>query len=44
MIGKSRNVVLIFKKGSKGDKSNYRPVRLTSLVGKLLESIIRDQV
>ena len=37
-------VVLIFKKSSKGDKNNYRPISVTSIVGKLLESIIRDQV
>ena len=43
---KSANVVVIFKKGSKNDKNNYRPVSLTSIVGircwRLL--IIRDQV
>ena len=27
-----------------GDNNNYRPVSLISIVGKLLESIIRDQV
>ena len=37
-------MVPIFKKESKGDKNNYRSVSLTSIVGKLLESIIRDQV
>ena len=37
---KRANVVPIFKKGSKGDKNNY----ITSIVVKLLESIIRDQV
>ena len=41
---KSANVVLIFKKGSICDKNNYKLVSLTSIVGKLLESIIRDQV
>ena len=41
---KSANVVPIIKKGSKGDKNNYRPVSLISIVCKLLESIIRDQV
>ena len=41
---KSVNVVPIFKKGSNGDKNNYRPVSLTSIAGKLLESIIRDHV
>ena len=41
---KSANVVPIFKRGSKGDKNNYRPVSLTMIVDKLLESIIREQV
>ena len=41
---KSENVVPIFKMSSKGDTNNNRPVSLTSVVGKLLESIIRDQV
>ena len=41
---KSANVVPILKKGSKSDKNNYRPVSLTSMVGKLLESVIRDQM
>ena len=41
---KSTNVVPIFKKDSKGDKNNYRPVSLTSIVGKLLESIIKNHV
>ena len=27
-----------------GDKNKHRPVSLTSIVGKLLKSIIRDQV
>ena len=34
---KSSNVVPIFKKGSKGDKNNYRPLSLTSIIGKMLE-------
>ena len=38
------NVVPIFTKGSKDDKNNYRLVSLTSIVGKLLESIIREQI
>jgi hypothetical protein len=34
----------IFKKGDKFDAANYRPVSLTSLVVKAMESIIYDQV
>ncbi len=32
----------IYKKGSRNDAGNYRPVSLTAVVGKLLESVIRD--
>jgi hypothetical protein len=38
------NVTPIYKKGSKADPSNYRPVSLTSICCKLLESIIRDNM
>ena len=38
------NVTPIFKKGKKNDPANYRPVSLTSVVCKLLESIIRDKM
>ena len=31
------HVVPLFKKGSKSKPSNYRPVSLTSVVGKLME-------
>ena len=43
---KSANVAAKKKKKNvlKGDKNNYRPVSLTSIVVKLLESIIRDQL
>ena len=37
-------VVAIHKKGSKTDASNYRPVSLTSVVCKMLESIIKDHI
>ena len=37
-------VVPIFKKGRKDDVSNYRPVSLTSVASKVMESIIRDQL
>jgi Reverse transcriptase (RNA-dependent DNA polymerase)/Endonuclease-reverse transcriptase len=41
---KTAHVTPIHKKGSKADPGNYRPVSLTSVCGKLLESIIRDQL
>jgi hypothetical protein len=34
----------IFKKGTKGDPGNYRPVSLTSVPCKVLESIIKDKL
>ena len=37
---KQANVVLIFKKGRKEDPGNYRPVSLTSNLGKLFEKIM----
>ena len=41
---KTVNVTSIFKKGNKGEASNYQPVSLTSHVGKILESIIKDSI
>ena len=38
------NVVPLFKKGSRDNPGNYRPVSLTSVVGKLLERILRQEV
>ena len=38
------NVVPLFKKGNKLDQTNYRPVSLTSIVCKIMERIIRDQM
>ncbi|CAJ0918320.1 unnamed protein product [Ranitomeya imitator] len=38
------NVVPIFKKGTKTELGNYRPVSLTSTVGKILEGILRDAI
>ena len=38
------NVTSIVKKGSRQSVANYRPVSLTSVVCKLLESIIRGSV
>ena len=41
---KIANVTPIFKKGQPDLPSNYRPISLTSTVGKLLESIITDAI
>jgi len=38
------NVSPIFKKGSRGKASNYRPVSLTSQVCKIYKSILRDAI
>ncbi len=39
---KEANVTPIFKKGSKASPLNYRPVSLTSVSCKIVESVIRD--
>jgi ribonuclease P/MRP protein subunit RPP40 len=44
MIWRMANVCPIFKKGAKGDPANYRPVSLTCVVGKVMESLIRDKI
>ena len=41
---KLQNIAPIFKKGSKEDPGNHRPVSLTSVPGKMLESIIADNI
>ncbi|KAG8450956.1 hypothetical protein GDO86_003295, partial [Hymenochirus boettgeri] len=41
---KKADVIPIFKKGSRSQPGNYRPVSLTSVVGKILESLIREHV
>ncbi|XP_073517620.1 uncharacterized protein [Phyllobates terribilis] len=38
------NVMPIFKKGTKTELGNYRPVSLTSTVGKVLEGFLRDAI
>ena len=41
---KEANITPIFKKGSRNKPENYRPVILTSVVCKLLETLIRDHM
>ena len=41
---KLANITAIYKKGHRQIAGNYRPVSLTSIVCKILESIIRDQI
>lgn len=38
------DVVPLHKKGSRTKCENYRPISLTSIVGKLLESVIKDEI
>jgi len=41
---KKANVSPIHKKGSRSDAGNYRPVSLTSVPCKMLESLMRDRI
>ena len=41
---KQGQVTPLFKKGDKNEPGNYRPVSLTSVLCKVLEGIIREQV
>ena len=41
---RTANVTPIFKKGAKNNPGNYRPVSLTSVCCKMLESIIKDDI
>ena len=41
---KEQNIAPIFKKGAKNEPGNYRPISLTSVPGKILESIIVDNI
>uniref|UniRef100_A0A8C5N1B7 Reverse transcriptase domain-containing protein n=1 Tax=Leptobrachium leishanense TaxID=445787 RepID=A0A8C5N1B7_9ANUR len=41
---KLANVVPIHKKGSREESGNYRPVSLTSVVGKLMETMLKEMI
>ena len=41
---KEANITPLFKKGSRNKPENYRPVSLTSVVCKLLETLTRDHM
>ena len=44
MAWREANVCPIYKKGAKTNPLNYRPVSLTSVVGKVFETLIRDEL
>lgn len=41
---KVANITAIFKKGERSDPGNYRPVSLTSVVCKLMETLLREEI
>ena len=41
---RSKHVTTIFKSGSKSRSENYRPISLTSVPGKIIERLIRDEI
>jgi len=43
-IWKCANIAPIYKKGRKDEVNNYRPVSLTCILCKVMESIVRDKV
>jgi hypothetical protein len=43
-LWRKADIVPLFKKGCKLEPSNYRPISLTSIVCKLMERIIRDEI
>ena len=43
-IWRRAHVCPIYKKGTKGDPGNYRPISLTCVLCKVMESLIRDMI
>ena len=43
-VWKVADVIPVFKKGDRNLPSNYRPINLTLVICKVLESVIRDKV
>ena len=43
-IWKTAQVTMIHKKGEKSDANNYRPISLTSCIGKLIERILNKRI
>ena len=41
---KKAQITAIYKKNDKSDPGNYRPVSLTSVIGKLMESVLRERL
>ena len=41
---KTANVVPLFKSGSKGEPINYRPISLTSVIVKIMERVIKENI
>ena len=38
------SITALFKKGNRSEPGNYRPVSLTSIICKMMESIIKDKI
>ena len=43
-LRKIGNIIALLKKGDNPDPGNYKPVSLTSVVGKLMEKIVRKDI
>ena len=41
---KCANITAIYKKGNKRVAGNYRPISLTSIVCKLMETLVREEI